>query len=129
MYQNGERGTIKSINNFGIVVSKDSGEDIIIEEHTWERYRYSKGTGGVTKYVDATYTQYPLKLGWAISIHKSQGMTLDAATINVGRGCFEHGQLYVALSRVKDLKNLSFVNHIHPNNIIAQKEVKQFYGH
>lgn len=129
MYQNGERGTVKSINTFGIVVTKESGSDIIVEENTWERHRYKKESGSVSKYVDATYTQYPLKLGWAISIHKSQGMTLDAATINVGRGCFEHGQLYVALSRVKDLRNLSFVEYIQPTNIIVQKEVQDFYGH
>lgn len=130
MYQNGMMGTVKSINNFGIVVNKQgTDEDLIIEEHKWERYKYRKGKSGVTKYVDATYKQYPLKLGWAISIHKSQGMTLDAATINVGRGCFEHGQLYVALSRVKDLRNLSFVNHVPPNNVIVQQEVKEFYGH
>lgn len=129
MYQNGERGTIKSINAFGIVITKEGGEDIIIEEHTWERFRYKKESGKVSKYIDAMYRQYPLKLGWAISIHKSQGMTLDAATINVGRGCFEHGQLYVALSRVNDLKNLSFVNHIHPSNVIVQEEVQRFYGH
>lgn len=127
-YQNGMMGTVKSINNYGVVVTKDTdGEDVIVEEHTWERFKYNKGKSGVKKFVDATYKQYPLKLGWAVSIHKSQGMTLDAATINVGRGCFEHGQLYVALSRVKDLRNLSFANHVAPNNIIVQKEVNDFY--
>lgn len=127
-YQNGMMGTVKSMNNYGIVVTKDSDQqDVIVEEHKWERVKYNKGSEGVKKTVDATYQQYPLKLGWAVSIHKSQGMTLEAATINVGRGCFEHGQLYVALSRVKDLRNLSFVNYVSPNNIIVQKEVQEFY--
>ena len=125
LYSNGERGVVTSVSTLCVFVTKNNGEKVTIEPKTWERFKYSEGG----KFVDATYTQYPLKLGWAISIHKSQGMTLDAATINIGRGCFEHGQLYVGLSRVKDLRNLSFSEYVDPSNVIVQREVQEFYGH
>ena len=72
--------------------------------------------------------QFPLKLGWAVSVHKAQGMSLDDVAIDVGSGCFSHGQGYVALSRIRDLKNLSFVRPMIPEDIIVRQAVKDFYG-
>ena len=127
LYTNGDRGVITSIQGSDVRVLKDSGEEVLIEKGKWERFKYERKGDHVEPVIEATYEQLPLKLGWAISIHKSQGMTLDCASIDVARGCFEHGQLYVALSRVRDLKNLSFVTHVDTSNIIVDQEVLDFY--
>ena len=71
------------------------------------------------------YTQFPCKLGWAISIHKSQGMTLEEVNIDPS-GCFAHGQLYVALSRCKSLEGLHLTTAPHPEQLICSQEVKDF---
>ncbi len=71
------------------------------------------------------YTQFPCKLGWAISIHKSQGMTLEEVNIDPS-GCFAHGQLYVALSRCKSLDGLHLTKAPHPEQLICSQEVKDF---
>lgn len=127
LYMNGDRGVVTKIAGQTILVLKDSGQEVMVEKGKWERFKYVRSNGHVEPVVEATYEQYPLKLGWAISIHKSQGMTLDNASIDVARGCFEHGQLYVALSRVRNLDNLSFVSHVGSHNIIVDQEVIDFY--
>ena len=127
-YVNGDRGTIVGFYNEYVKVQLEStGAEVLVEEFTWEKYQYGSGTGGLTKKAVGTFQQMPLQLGWAVSIHKSQGMTLDNVAIDVGRGCFSAGQFYVALSRVRDLRNLSFVRPVHPNNIIVRQEVHDFY--
>lgn len=73
------------------------------------------------------YTQFPCKLGWAISIHKSQGMTLEEVNIDPS-GSFAHGQLYVALSRCKSLKGIHLTKAPLPEQLICSKEVKDFMG-
>ena len=71
--------------------------------------------------------QIPLVLAWAITIHKSQGSTLDLAEIDVGNNIFEAGQTYVALSRVKELNGL-FLKSFNPGKILINKKVKDFYN-
>ena len=70
--------------------------------------------------------QIPLKLAYAITIHKSQGATLDCALIDVGSKTFEYGQAYVALSRVKDLESL-YIHDLDPQAFRAHPKVKEFY--
>ncbi len=72
-------------------------------------------------------TQVPLILAWAITIHKSQGATLDVAEIDIGSGIFECGQTYVALSRLKSLDGL-YLQSFNPGKILVNKTVKQFYS-
>lgn len=138
-YVNGERGVVVGYRTLAdqsevIMVEKDDGDVVPVEKGSWEKYSYSRrkkivGEGEeVVKNIDATYLQYPLKYGWAVSIHKAQGMTLDDVAIDVGTGCFAHGQAYVAVSRIKDLRNLSFVKPMIPEDIIVREEVKRFYG-
>lgn len=141
-YVNGERGTVVGFETMpdgfseAILVERDDGSIAHVVRGAWEKYSYNKqrpignpdAKEQLVKNVDATYQQYPIKLGWAVSIHKSQGMTLDDVAIDVGAGCFSHGQAYVALSRIKDLRNLSFVKPMLPEDIIVNEEVKKFYG-
>lgn len=126
-YTNGERGTIERLFPNAVEVRKDNGDIVNVVPFTWEKYKLQKEKGKFKYVVDSVYTQLPLKMGWAISIHKAQGMTLDKAAIDVGRGCFSNGQLYVALSRLKDLNNISFVTHVSENNIKVSEHVKEFY--
>lgn len=127
-YVNGERGTVERLFDSTVEVRKDNGQVVTVTPFTWEKYKLQKVNGKAKYVIDSTYTQLPLKMGWAISIHRSQGQTLDAAAIDVGRGCFSNGQLYVALSRLKDLNKISFVSHVDPTNIKVSEHVKEFYG-
>ncbi|QDP60500.1 MAG: putative ATP-dependent DNA helicase [Prokaryotic dsDNA virus sp.] len=140
-YVNGDRGVVVGFRtlpdgNEAVEVEKDDETICYVVEGTWEKYSYSKvkdiwnpdAKEKLVKAVDSRYIQMPIKLGWAVSVHKSQGMTLDDVAIDVGSGCFSHGQAYVALSRIKDLRNLSFVKPMLPEDIIVNNEVKKFYG-
>lgn len=127
-YTNGERGTVERLFDNTVEVRKDNGQLVNVVPFTWEKYKLQKVNGKIKYVIDSTYTQLPLKMGWAISIHRSQGQTLDKAAIDVGKGCFSNGQLYVALSRVKDLNNISFVSYVDPSNIKVSEHVKEFYN-
>lgn len=127
-YRNGEQGFVVGMMGSCVLVETSSGATHAVEESTWEQIKYGTEGGKVKKQVEASFTQIPLKLGWAITIHKSQGMTLDAAAIHTGRnGCFEHGQMYVALSRVKDLREISFATRLRYSDVVVAQEVKDFY--
>jgi ATP-dependent DNA helicase PIF1 len=126
-YTNGERGTVERLFPNAVEVRKDNGDLVNVIPFTWEKYKLQKVDGKYKHVIDSVYIQLPLKLGWAISIHKSQGMTLEKAAIDVGKGCFSNGQLYVALSRLKDLNNISFVTHVGEKNIKTSEHVKEFY--
>jgi hypothetical protein len=103
-YHNGSMGTVVRFADDGlpIVLISRTGKEIKFAPEDWER----KDMSGA---VLACFTQVPLKLGWAITIHKAQGLTLDVAEVNC-LGCFAPGQIYVALSRVRSLSGLCLLN-------------------
>ena len=74
-----------------------------------------------------TFTQFPLKLAWAITIHKSQGKTFDKVIIDMGRGAFEHGQTYVALSRCRSLNGIILKQKLTSRDIMIDERVVEFY--
>lgn len=133
-YRNGERGIVTFMDKSGVEVAIGTGENqrkVLVEPYTWQKCTYKRQGDVAEKVVEAEYTQLPIKLGWAITINKAQGMTLDAANIHVGTGCFSHGQLYVALSRVKDLKQLSFIKPLDYERDVNRNhslEVEEFYA-
>tara|TARA_Y100000996_G_scaffold405262_1_gene380235 strand:- start:554 stop:919 length:366 start_codon:yes stop_codon:yes gene_type:complete len=99
------------------MVKFNNGAELTIHKHIWK----SDNIPGVG------VRQIPLVLAWAITIHKSQGSTLDLAEIDVGNNIFEAGQTYVALSRVKELNGL-FLKSFNPGKILINKKVKDFYN-
>lgn len=129
-YFNGQRGeVVKLYSECAEVLLDDTNKVVIVEMMTWESYNYkSTSTGVLKKTVEYEYTQLPLLLGYGLTIHKAQGMSLDGISIDVGgNGCFGHGQLYVALSRAKDLTNVSLVKQITESDIILDEDVKNYY--
>ncbi len=72
------------------------------------------------------FTQFPLRLAWAVTIHKSQGKTFDKVMIDLGRGTFAHGQLYVALSRCRSLEGIVLKSQVRPRDVIVDERVVAF---
>lgn len=127
-YYNGMIGEVTAINGNGFsVTSKDDGRVIDVAVETWQNCRYSvdEETKEIIEEVDGTFSQYPVKLAWAITIHKSQGLTFEHAIIDV-HGAFAHGQAYVALSRCKTLDGLVLSSPITARSILCDKNVGEF---
>ncbi|AGZ81460.1 ATP-dependent DNA helicase [Campylobacter fetus] len=137
-YYNGEQGVIREfVKGEGgveiILVQKDSGEVIRVEPHTYELYDYHMKDEELSQTLKANYMQFPLKLAYAITIHKSQGMSIEKFACNVDN-IFANGQLYVALSRaisadglyIQYTKNIDFADYL-KKVVKIDNEVSDFY--
>ncbi|MBR2101842.1 MAG: AAA family ATPase [Prevotella sp.] len=128
LFYNGRIGRITSIGADHISV-RCSGDDsdIDVEPLTWEnaKYKLNPDTKEIETDVQGTFQQYPLRLAWAITIHKSQGLTFDHAIIDAGLS-FAAGQVYVALSRCKTLDGLVLASPISPSNVFGDQRVAQY---
>ncbi|TQK18169.1 PIF1-like helicase [Microbacterium sp. SLBN-154] len=124
---NGTIGTVTRIAGGTVRVEVD-GQEFDVEPAVWERFRYAYNAGSrtLTREVVAEFTQFPLRLAWAVTIHKSQGKTYDRAVIDLGSGAFAPGQTYVALSRLTSLHGLYLSRPLRPSDIRVDPDVARW---
>lgn len=124
---NGSIGTVIRIAGGTVRVELD-GDEVDVEPAVWERFRYAydPATRKLTRDIVAEFTQFPLRLAWAVTIHKSQGKTYDRAVIDLGSGAFAPGQTYVALSRLTSLDGLYLTRPLRPSDILVDADVRRF---
>jgi hypothetical protein len=127
-YFNGKIGTIIELDEEKILVQcKDESAEIEVKKEKWENIRYSvdKTSRQLNEEVLGSFTQYPLRLAWAITIHKSQGLTFEKVIIDAGEA-FAPGQVYVALSRCTTLDGIVLQSHIRPTKMFSDERIVQF---
>lgn len=126
-YYNGKIGKIVFINPNKITVVGEDGNEIPVEKETWSNVKYTihPESKEITETIAGTFSQYPLKTAWAITIHKSQGLTFEHAIIDAS-AAFSHGQVYVALSRCKTLEGLVLSSPITRNAMINDLRIQEF---
>lgn len=127
-YYNGKLATIKSIFKEEItVVMQDDNSELLLGKETWEniRYTFNKEKGSIDEDVMGRFIQYPIRLAWAITIHKSQGLTFEKVVIDAGQS-FAAGQVYVALSRCTTLEGMTLLSRITPQVISVDERIVTF---
>ena len=125
---NGSLGTVLEIYEDSVFVDK-SGSRYEVMPDEWEEYRYvyDERTGQLNKEVIGTFKQIPLILAWAVTIHKSQGSTLDKICLDLDRGAFGFGQTYVGLSRTCSLSDIILTKPINSVDIKVDQVVINYY--
>ena len=123
-------GTLGHVEGFGSksVIVKIAGRVYEIEAAAWEKYRYDfeMDSKKVTREVVGTFKQVPLRLAYAVTIHKAQGLTLDNVFIDFDSGMFAHGQAYVAFSRARTLEGLEISRPLRPRDLVLDREAFAF---
>nr|WP_308534671.1 AAA family ATPase [uncultured Prevotella sp.] len=130
---NGTLGTVSGIDEEDglLYIHTEENEDLQVERETWEniRYRFNEEEQKIEEEQIGTFEQFPVKLAWAITVHKSQGLTFKNVTIDFTGGVFAGGQTYVALSRCKSLEGITLREPIKRNDIFVKSEVAHFAEH
>lgn len=127
-YYNGKIGVVSDIEDSHVVVKcEEEDSEIIVKPETWENTAFvtDENTAEIKEEIRGTFTRIPLRLAWAITVHKSQGLTFGKMILDP-QGSFAHGQLYVALSRSKTLEGLQLINPVKRSDIITDSTVETF---
>ena len=128
-WHNGSMGIIRTLGTREITVQLlNPRHDIVtVKKEKWEKIEYSRDENDrLVENETGAYKQFPLNLGYAMTIHKAQGKTLDTVVIDISRGAFEHGQTYVALSRTRDATDMHVARPLSPRDVIFDPRVLEF---
>ncbi|OWK69592.1 helicase [Pedobacter sp. AJM] len=127
-YYNGKIGVVHHIEKDVVEIELPEDKVVIqISPYTWEnvKYKLNEATNEIDENVAGSFVQYPIKLAWAITVHKSQGLTFDKAIIDIG-DAFAPGQAYVALSRLRSLKGLVLTSHLRETGLQQDQNIHYF---
>jgi len=129
-WHNGSMGIVEKLGTKEILVQlldDDKNDVVVVKPDKWEKIEYSRDENDrIVENEIGSYKQFPLALGYAMTIHKSQGKTLSKVVIDISRGAFAHGQTYVALSRTRQAKDMHIVKPLQQKDIIFDKRILDF---
>lgn len=128
-WHNGSMGIIRAMTSRDITVQllSDNREIVTVKPEKWEKIEYSRDENDrIVENEVGGYKQFPLNLGYAMTIHKAQGKTLDAVVVDMSRGAFTHGQTYVALSRTRTASDMHIASPLRPRDVIFDNRVLEF---
>jgi len=131
-WHNGSMGVVETLGDKEILVQlldDDKNDLVVVKPETWDKIEYSRDEKDkIVENEVGSYKQFPLTLGYAMTIHKAQGKTLSKVIIDISRGAFAHGQTYVALSRTRRAKDMHVVKPLTQKDIIFDKRILDFVG-
>jgi len=128
-FKNGDTGIVTKLDKKNIFIKLDSGgENFVMSREKWEniRYRIDPNSNRIKVEVIGELRQFPLRLAWAITVHKSQGMTFDRVNIDYSRSPFVGGQTYVAISRCRSLEGLTITRQLYPNDVFVDSRIVDY---
>ena len=125
---NGDLAKVASIGKDSVRITFEDGSFDDVPRYTWEKvnFVFNDETGKIEPVASGSFTQFPMKLAWAVTIHKGQGKTYDRVSIDFGSGMFSPGQAYVALSRCRTLEGLSLTSPLKHKHVFADPRVDEF---